>query len=134
MAGAAPGPATEVLLKCSGLWSLPLLLHPKSLPSPQTALGTSWMEVSEDTCLTWGFIPRAWHNVRPEATLVDEETGAVVLPRLPWMTPAHSSCRTSISLFPRRVISPWEKVQTSADSLRVCMRPCWGPAAGWRSP
>ena len=43
------------------------------------------MEVSEDTCLIWGFIPRAWHNVRLEATLVNEETGPVALPRLLWM-------------------------------------------------
>lgn len=100
---------------CQGaqLWNLPLLLQPKSLPSPQIALGTSWMEVSEDTCLVWGLIPRAWHNVWPEATLVNEETGPVALPRLPWMIPTQSSCRTSISLFPRRVILPQEKVQTA---------------------
>ena len=60
--GVALVPAIEVLLRCSGLQSLPLLLHPKSLPSPQMALGTLWMEVSEDTCLVWGFIPRAWHK------------------------------------------------------------------------
>lgn len=132
--GVALVPAIGVLLRCSGLRSLPLLLHPKSLPSLQTALGTLGMEVSEDTCLVWGSIPRAWHNVRPEATLVNEETGPVALPRLFWMALAHSPYRTSTSLFLRRVIFPWEKVQTSADGPRVCMRPCRGPGAGWRSP
>lgn len=51
----------------------------------------------------------------------------MALPRLFWVTPAHGSCRTSVSLFPGRVISPWEKVQTSADSPRACTRPCRGP-------
>ena len=112
MAGMALGTQKRF---CQGaqLRSLPLLLQPKSLPSPQTALGTSWMEVSEDTCLVGGLIPRAWHNVWPEATLVNEETGPVALPKLPWMIPTQGSCRTSISLFPRRVILPQEKVQTA---------------------
>lgn len=74
------------------------------------------MEVLEYNSLVCGFISRAWHNVWPAANIVHEETlkDQWTLPRFLWMMPAHCYCRTSISLFSRRVIFPWENSAVSS--------------------
>lgn len=119
-----PGPCHRGLLRCSGPPEPASAPPPPNLSLLPRQHWEPWGRVSEDSCLVWGSIPRAWHNVRPEATLVDEERGPVALPRLFWVTPAQFPVGPRLPLS-GEIISPGEKVQT-ADSPRACTRPVEG--------